>query len=162
MEDRSTSTTDLEPLLGHSTEKASSSDGVPNCSKALFVVTYVAIALFLFTSIIIMYLTQDGLSLPIYEIVYDRDGGIILVGDSLISRAVNSNKFIEKLKSQVNGTYGITSVAFEGFSIMNIRQQIPLYIHQVLHHSSISTTPTFVCMLWDSDVSDTDFTQLGS
>lgn len=93
---------------------------------------------------------------------YRPAGGVLLIGDSLIRRSCRDFHLIERIQSQViEKDFGYTNLGEDGNTIAKIRERLPDILDSIAaHNNQPSPSPTLVILLWDSDVSDTDFSAL--
>ena len=96
-------------------------------------------------------------------IQYEEDGGVILIGDSLIHVACHEFGMIERMRSLVTAKdFGYTNLGVNADTIEKIRARLHPILHAIARHknSSPNASPTLAFLLWDSDVSETDFSAL--
>ena len=106
---------------------------------------------------------------PGTNIWYGKDGGIVLLGDSLIRRSCLAPfNLTQRIAANVSSerSFGYSNLGVDSDTIERIKLRLPNILKSIAAHhqdkeKAISTTPTLVFMVWDSDVSDTDYAIMG-
>ena len=109
----------------------------------------------LFLSSLLMLTRQTPPRLPLSQSrdssLYEKDGGVVLLGDSLIHESCYRFDLIGKLRSKVRYQLGYIDQGINGDTIHGISARLEGVLEFI-----DSTLPTAVFLLWDSDVSDID------
>ena len=97
---------------------------------------------------------------------YGTDGGVLFLGDSLIRRCCHDFHMMERMKTLVKKKdFDYNNLGVSSDTIERIKARLPPILQAILKHKNSlprSFSPTLVFLLWDSDVSDTDWLRLTS
>lgn len=107
----------------------------------------------IFLSIVLMLSGKNASHLSLSQArdfpLYGEDGGVVLLGDSLIHLSCSLYDLIGKLSHRVNHRLEYTDQGVNGDTIHDIQARLPGVLDLI-----DATRPTAVFLFWDSDVSD--------
>ena len=102
--------------------------------------------------------SQYDATVPI-KVNYNKDGGVFLLGDGLLSHACLRHALITKLEANVSAAalFGYTNLGIEDDTIASIKARLPPIVNAINRHNRETplprlATPTLIFLLWDSEV----------